>query len=189
MPRRPRWPRWVALIRALNVGGHSVVPMEKLKKLFASFGATDVTTYIQSGNVVFSHRERDAAKLAQRLEAHLRGRALPKDATIFVLDAGALQDALAHDPFAGDHASGEHHVQHMFLSAAPDGERRRALMAALKDDYRFHLRDRVLYYTYAKALAGRRRTIDFERLLGVRGTSRTRNVVAKLVELARLDET
>lgn len=43
----------VALLRAINVGGNRKVPMAELRALFARLGATDVRTYIQSGNVVY----------------------------------------------------------------------------------------------------------------------------------------
>ena len=44
----------VALLRGINVGGRNKVPMADLRELMTSLGLTDVTTYIQSGNVVFT---------------------------------------------------------------------------------------------------------------------------------------
>lgn len=46
--------RYVALLRGINVGGKRPVPMADLRETFTSCGFGDVTTYIQSGNVVFS---------------------------------------------------------------------------------------------------------------------------------------
>jgi uncharacterized protein (DUF1697 family) len=57
----------VALIRGINVGAHHRMKMETLRKCFAAAGARDVQTYIQSGNVVFSHAKPDAAKLAKAI--------------------------------------------------------------------------------------------------------------------------
>ncbi len=71
----------------------------------------------------------------------------------------------------------------MFLNREPDAARWEALRQRQGDEYRFALHDRVLYYTYPKAIAGHRRTIDFERILGVVGTARDWKVVAKLIEL------
>jgi len=51
-------------------------------------------------------------------------------------------------------------------------------------DYRFHVHGKVLYYAYPRQYEGRRRTFDFERVLGVSGTSRNWKVVDKLVELS-----
>lgn len=47
-------PKYVALLRGINVGGNKKVEMTKLKKAFESMGYTDVSTYINSGNVLFS---------------------------------------------------------------------------------------------------------------------------------------
>ncbi len=51
--------RYIALLRGINVGGHKKILMADLKALFQSLGFTDVVTYIQSGNVVFSASEVD----------------------------------------------------------------------------------------------------------------------------------
>ena len=50
---------YVALIRTINVGGSSPVRMSALRKRFESLGLEGVVTYIQSGNVVFSTKEKD----------------------------------------------------------------------------------------------------------------------------------
>jgi uncharacterized protein (DUF1697 family) len=60
----------VALLRGINVGGKNLIPMPTLQAFFAAQGLADVTTYIQSGNVLFSSAEPGAA-LAARLEAAL----------------------------------------------------------------------------------------------------------------------
>jgi uncharacterized protein (DUF1697 family) len=70
----------------------------------------------------------------------------------------------------------------MFLSHEP-GQATRGLMAVQGDDYRFAVYGKVLYYTFPQRLQGRRRTVNFGKILGVTGTSRTCTVVAKLIEL------
>ena len=59
----------VALLRGINVGGRNKVPMADLREVVASLGHTGVSTYIQSGNVLFSTAGDDTAKLAADLEA------------------------------------------------------------------------------------------------------------------------
>jgi len=62
----------VALLRGINVGGSRKVPMAGLRTLFTEAGCEGVTTYIQSGNVVFSHPAYRPAELAADLEARIR---------------------------------------------------------------------------------------------------------------------
>ena len=45
--------KYVAFLRAINVGGHAIIKMTDLKKMFESAGMENVQTYIQSGNVIF----------------------------------------------------------------------------------------------------------------------------------------
>src|ERR1043165_5257425 len=64
----------VALLRGINVGGRNKVPMAELREVVAALGHTGVTTYIQSGNVLFTTADTDTAKLAAALEAAIEDR-------------------------------------------------------------------------------------------------------------------
>ena len=96
----------IALLRGINVGGNRIIKMEALRAMFVAAGARDVATYIQSGNVVFSHPRPTAAKLEKVI----------KDKTGFdvpvVLRTADEWAALAH-PFADDE-----HVHVFFLATA-----------------------------------------------------------------------
>ena len=59
---------YVALLRGINVGGKNKVDMRKLKATFEESGMSDVTTYINSGNVVFKDNRRKAPKIMSVLE-------------------------------------------------------------------------------------------------------------------------
>ena len=61
-------PTHVALLRGINVGGNNKIAMADLRDVVASLGHTDVSTYIQSGNVLFTARETDTDALAADLE-------------------------------------------------------------------------------------------------------------------------
>jgi len=64
-------PTYIALLRGINVGGQKLIKMADLQSHFTSCGATNVRTYIQSGNVVFEHREKSPVTLRKILEQHL----------------------------------------------------------------------------------------------------------------------
>ena len=65
-------PRYVALLRGINVGGKNPIPMPALKTAFEEAGFADVQTYIQSGNVVFSAPTSGQAELTRRIERTIR---------------------------------------------------------------------------------------------------------------------
>ena len=176
--------RYVALLRAINVGGRSVIRMADLRDLVESFGVEEVSTYIQTGNVLFSSERADARGLARDLGRHL-GDALGREVTVFVLTPRELGAAAAANPFGPERMEGEWRSHVVFLSGSPTAAARRALMDVEGEDYRFAVRGRVLYYAYPREYEGRRRrAVDFERILGVAGTARNAGVVGKLVELA-----
>lgn len=175
--------RFVALVRAINVGGSSVLKMTQLRRIFEDCGAKAVSSYIQSGNVVFSATPAQAKGLARCAERKLEARTGRRN-IVFVFTRRQLEDAAAHNPFDPAGWDSDHRCHLMFLSGAPKKANRDALMELARDQYRFHVRGRVLYYAYPRNLEGRRRTIDFEKVLGVAGTSRTWQVVERLIEIS-----
>jgi uncharacterized protein (DUF1697 family) len=90
--------RYVAFLRAINVGGH-VVKMDALKRSFEAVPLDNVSTFIASGNVIFESQGK-AADLEPRIEAHLRqwfGYAVGT----FVRSEDEVADIARHEPFAG----------------------------------------------------------------------------------------
>ena len=64
-------PAYVALLRGINVGGSRIFKMADLREVFAAARANDVATFIQSGNVVFTHAARSEGTLAAELESRI----------------------------------------------------------------------------------------------------------------------
>lgn len=88
--------RYVALLRGINVGGANRVSMADLKAAFEAAGMTEVRTYINSGNVIFSSALEDRAGLSTLLRAAVR-EGSGVDVDLLLRDAGeirALVDAL-----------------------------------------------------------------------------------------------
>jgi uncharacterized protein (DUF1697 family) len=88
---------YVALLRAINVGGSGKLPMKKLSDLCTDLGFENVRTYIQSGNVVFASRNGEVA-VRQALEAALT-KTLGKPADVAVRSAAEMAAVLAANPF------------------------------------------------------------------------------------------
>jgi uncharacterized protein (DUF1697 family) len=174
---------YVALLRAVNVGGTSIIKMPDLRQLFEAAGFEGVATYVASGNVLFATKEADASKVAARIEDRLATR-LGRPCKAFVLAPRELEQAAHHNPFEPARHEAALRCQLMFLDGAPEPARRRDLEGMAAPEYRVHVHGRVLYYAYPRVIQGRRRTIDFEKVLGVCGTARTWKVVDKLIELA-----
>lgn len=176
--------RYVALLRGVNVGGHAILKMADLRQLFASLGFKEISTYIQSGNVIFSAGDAGRAAIVRKIEDGLAS-LLGHEVRALVFTRAELKEAAAHNPFDPQRRDKEQRCQLMFLIGEPEEKNVAALMAMQKEEYSFFIHDKVLYYAYARENEGRRRrSIDFERVLGVAGTSRSWKVVDKLIELS-----
>jgi len=94
-------PRYVALLRGINVGGRNRVAMADLRQLTEALGHAEVATYIQSGNVVFSSPETDRDALADALEQAIAGSLNVRPAVV-VLSRAELAQVVADNPFQGE---------------------------------------------------------------------------------------
>ncbi len=108
----------VALLRGINVGGRNKVPMADLREVVASLGHTGVSTYIQSGNVLFSTAEEDTAKLAAALESAIEER-FGIWSSVVVLSRDELAQVLATNPYPDEPNPKMVHV--VFLNAELPG--------------------------------------------------------------------
>lgn len=103
----------VALVRGINVGGHSKVTMTRLREIATSCGLDNVKSYIQSGNLVFSDTVRTPLRIADSLADGLVD-SVGIAATVMVRTKPELEQILRSNPFIDQDPTGAHlHV--MFL--------------------------------------------------------------------------
>jgi len=94
--------RYVALLRGINVGGRNKVAMADLRQVAESLGHTEVATYIQSGNLVFTSTGDNASGgLADALEREI-ARSLAVRPAVVVLSRADLAQVIADNPFPGE---------------------------------------------------------------------------------------
>jgi uncharacterized protein (DUF1697 family) len=178
--------RYVGLIRGINVGGKNKVSMADLRASMVSLGYTDVATYIQSGNVVFTSPRGDGTVVARAIERKIE-EDTGLNVSVVVLSRDQLAAVIEQNPFP-DAAERPTELHVNFLSAPPDEEAFNAIdpHQFAPDEYR--LGKRVMYLRCPNGV-GRSKLASYpwERRLGVRATSRNWNTVTKL--LSMLDAT
>jgi uncharacterized protein (DUF1697 family) len=106
----------ISLLRAVNVGGNSIIKMEELRALYASLKLKDAQSYVQSGNVVFRTDETDLARLAKRIQAGIEKRfgARPE---VILRTVSEMRDVVARNPFAKRRGIEPNKLQVSFLGA------------------------------------------------------------------------
>ena len=183
--QRPREPsrvmRYVAFLRAINVGGRRV-KMAHLRKLFEALGFSNVETYIASGNVIFGSPAEDTRKLEQRIEDHLR-ESLGYEVATFVRSASELADISRYQPFDPSVLDAEGTSLYIaFLPDPPTAEAEQKLMAFRSevDDFRIHGRE--VYWLCRKKIGESSFSgALLEKTLGMPATIRNLTTVEKLV--------
>ncbi|WP_079436510.1 DUF1697 domain-containing protein [Zoogloea sp. LCSB751] len=172
---------YIALFRAINVGGKNTLPMKSLTTLLEHIGATEIHTYIQSGNAVFRHAG-DAVPVAARLVAAI-GEQYGFEPQVLLLSRKDILRACERNPFP--EAEAEPTSLHLgFLAATPPAPDLQKLASLKKDNERFLL-DGNVFYLHAPDGVGRSKlAAGSERLLGVPMTDRNWRTVCKLRELA-----
>ncbi len=170
---------WVMLLRGINVGGHGKLPMADLKTLLEGLGAAHVTTYIQSGNVVFSDAI-DAAAFEATVAAEIE-RAHGFRPRALLIDADSYRELVAAYPYP--EARDTPKTGHIWFCAAPPVPEIDKLDALASPTERYQIGPRA-FYLHAPDGIGRSKLAErAERLLGVPATARNLNTCAKLVAM------
>jgi uncharacterized protein (DUF1697 family) len=164
---------YVALLRAVNVGGTGKLPMADLRALCEASGLAKVRTYIASGNVVFASRQSEA-KVKALLEASLEDYA-GKPVAVFVRTAVEMAQVHAANPFPD---AAPNRVMTFFLAAPPPSDTLRHVTG--RKDEQIALGRREIYVHYGDGMG----TSKLRIRAALAGTARNMNTVAKLAELA-----
>jgi uncharacterized protein (DUF1697 family) len=176
-------PRYVALLRSVNIGGYGRIKMNDLRESFTTLGYADVLTYIQSGNVLFSTSSRSEKSIVEAIEGQL-AEDFGDAPAVLLRSVSELRRIGAASPFAKAGADpARHHVT--FLAAAPSKDVLKALQIPPSGRDELVVDGREVYVHTPNGYAETKYTGTFlERRLGVVSTTRNWNSVTNLCELA-----
>jgi uncharacterized protein (DUF1697 family) len=175
--------RWIGLLRGVNVGGRTRVPMAELRALCAGLGWSDVATYIQSGNLVFAADGR-AADLEAELEKAL-AKQMQVGTAVLVRSAAEWKNLIAANPFAKASEKEPNRVL-LGLSKAPlDSGAAAALRAKAAAGERVEAAGGALWFHYPEGVGRSKLSPSLiDRLAGSPVTARNWRTVLKLGEMA-----
>lgn len=131
-------PQYIAFLRGINVGGHRV-KMDRLRGLFEELGLTDVSTFIASGNVIFSADSRDVESLKDDIERHL-AQGLGYDVSTFLRTPAQLEAIVSFETPAVEPTGQSTSSVYVILMDAPATDEMRSTLTSLGsevDEFRF----------------------------------------------------
>jgi uncharacterized protein (DUF1697 family) len=177
-------PTYLALLRAVNLGGETQVSMADLRKMAELMRLRSVRSLLQSGNLAFISDERQPSRLEKRLEAESAGK-FKRPLEFFVRSKREWEEITRQNPFRAEAESDPGHLILTLLRDSPSGESWRALERAIVGRERVRGVGRQGYFVYPDGVGRSRLSAALiERKLETRGTSRNWNTVLKLGALA-----
>lgn len=174
---------WIALLRGVNVGGNHILPMKEFAKSLDRAGFESVSTYIQSGNVVFRSSAANPSTLADRISEIVNEHHGFKP-SVFVLKAGELASVARNNPFP--EAVQEPKTLHVFLLASSPKKPDVSQLGKLKlSSESFKVIGKVIYLHAPDGIARSKFAAGIGKTLRVDATARNWRTISKLLELAQ----
>ena len=173
-------PKYLAFLRAINVGGHTV-KMDYLRTLFEEVGFANVETFIASGNVIFDSKSRNTTSLEQTIEKHLR-KILGYEVRTFVRATSELTELANYKPFVAAEVNAAGHRLYVgFLADKPSNEAKQKVssLSGATDDFAVHGRE-VFWLCRTKLSESAVSGALLEKTLGMPATFRNVNTVRRL---------
>ena len=173
----------VALLRAVNLGGHNKVPMADLRALLADVGFEQPRSLLQSGNVVFGAEGRTTRDIEALLEKEAEKR-LGLSTAFFVRTASEWASLVDANPFPQEAESDPSHLVVLAAKDAPNAAALSALRKAIRGRETVDAVGRQAYVVYPDGIGRSKLTTTvIERHLGTRVTGRNWNTTLKLLAM------
>lgn len=177
--------KYIALLRGINVGGKNKISMKELKELFESNGFQEVSTYINSGNIIFPAENVETGLLKKKFERMILEK-FRLDISVMVISAEDLYDGLKNAPDWWDNdKESKHNV--MFVIPPATVEEVYLQVGEIKPEYEkvSHF-NRIIFWSAPIKTFSRTR---WSKVVGSAAynsiTIRNANTVKKLMELCR----
>ena len=175
---------WIALLKAINMVGKHKMSMKDLVALLEGLNARDVKTYRGSGNAVFRHRGKDAARLAKRISTAV-GKEYEFKPLVMLLETEQLARIIADNPFPEAEAEPGALVVGL-LTAEPEQPDWEAFEKVRRKSERFALHGDVFYFYAPEGFHLSKIGPWLKRSFGeVDGTGRTWSTIVKVMEIAK----
>jgi uncharacterized protein (DUF1697 family) len=170
--------RYVAFLRAINVGGHTV-KMTELKQLFETLDLKNVETFIASGNVIFEAASKKANELERKIEMCLHA-ALGYEVATFIRTTSEVAEIARYQPFKPSDGA---NLYIAFLKTTPAKEAQQIIVSLKNDIDDFHFHNREFFWLCQKTSSQSEFSgAVFEKATKIQATFRNVTTVRKIAD-------
>lgn len=173
----------IAMLRGVNVGGHNKIKMETLRAICGALKFEGAQTYVQSGNVVFTTKERNLSTVGKRLEDGIE-KELGFRPTVILRTAEEMREVIGRNPLVGRKNLDPAKLAVIFFAEALLQETRKQLEAIRVGPEEIHAHERELYIYFPDGQGQSKLPAAMERVTKKTGTARNWNSVTKMMEMA-----
>ncbi len=176
---------YISILRGINVSGQKKIRMADLKELYEELGFSDVSTYIQSGNVIFRPPGRvSEQELSERIENKIKD-TYNFSVPVIIRSADEMRRTVEANPFLFEQHGQMDKLHVTFLGEKPPSAEVNALHEMDFSPEKFKIIEREIYLYCPKGY-GRTRLSNnfFESRLGVKATTRNWKTVSRLAEMS-----
>lgn len=175
---------YISILRGINVSGHKKVPMAELKQLYEELNFKNITTYIQSGNVIFEHNKTEDSTLAKKISKKILEK-FKFEVPVIIRSSKEIEKVVKSNPFLKEKNIDPEKLHVTFLEEAPEKE----LVDKIKDlefnSDRFVIKDMEVFLYCPDGYGNTKLTNTFfENKLKVTATTRNWKTTNKLLELS-----
>lgn len=175
---------FISMLRGINVSGQKKMPMEELRSLYEALGLANVTTYVQSGNVVFDSPAQSPLALARQLEAQIQ-HSFEYSVPVFIRSTDDFRRVIASNPFLAASSEDPASLHVTFLYKAPSETQAGKLTApdGIRDEFSIGVQEVFLYCPHGYGRTKLNNSF-FERKLNIPATTRNWKTVNALYQIA-----
>lgn len=176
-------PTIIAMLRGVNVGGHNKISMERLRALCSACKFENAQTYVQSGNAIFTTKERNLSAIGKRLEDAIE-KELGFRPAVVSRTADEMRDVIARNPFAKRKGLEPAKLAVIFFAEPLDATTRKQVEAIKVGPEEIHAFERELYIYFPDGQGHSKLPAAMERITRKTGTGRNWNSVTKMMQMA-----
>ncbi len=175
---------YISILRGVNVGGQAQIKMEALKKSYEKIQFGNVTTYIQSGNVIFDTAEGDVRTIENKISSQIEadfGIQVP----VIVLTSESLKIIIEENPFTKDPGKDIAFLHVTFLAEIPKEYEKTSIEEKKQGDEEIRFSEKAIYLYCPHGYGRTKLNNNFlERKLKVGATTRNWKTTLELLRLA-----
>lgn len=173
--------KYIALLKGINIGGHKKVPMAELREVLSQAGFSEVSTYIQSGNVFFQSSKSNVQELESDIQKAIEVH-FGFEVRVMVKTHGELQQIFEKCPFNDDEKIASYFML-LHQQASPEAVAL-ASEKVYENEY-YQITENCLYYYSPKGIGKSKFNANFfEKKLGTFITARNYKTMLKLLSLS-----